>query len=249
MRLAAACAVIALMAVVAGADTKPSAQEEHGARWKQKRIDQLDGQRKELESEASRFKRSRQFAESNRVEKEIKYLKKQILDVKKMTLEEAFEEYEKEQFDLAEEKRKKSEATAKAIAEMARKANNTTRPLAILAMGIVDDVIGVPQLVVEVENDCAQAIEAFTVEAELFNKFGEAVSFGINENKFRGIDQDKLDAGKTRMCRWSLVLHRTATRADIWIARIKFADGSEWTQDKETAKSRQGNFAVAKKAS
>lgn len=238
--------VVPVIALAADADTKPLSQDEKGLRWKEKRLAELGAELKELEGKVSEFKRSRQFVEVNKVDKEIRDLKKTILGVRKMTTQEAFLNYEKEQSALAEEQRKKAAAQEMAEAERKRKANNTERPLVIAAIGIVENSIGIPELVVDVANDCAQGIEAFTIDGELFNKFNEPVNFGRDQNRFSCISQASIPVGATQRCRHTLVLRDTATRADIWISRIKFADGSEWKQDKETAKTRPGNIAAAR---
>lgn len=252
MRLAALL-LVAIPVIAMGADTDTkSVQDTHGAQWKNKKLAELADELSDLEHELSEFKRSRQFVEANKVDKDIRALKKSISSVKKMTLQEAFVKYETEQrqrdqADASPKVGMVSQAEAKSGgAESDKVEYDPDKPLRIAKMGIVPNRIGTPEIVISVVNSSPQAIEAFKVDAEVFNKFGDAVTKGIGDNSFRGIDQERLKPGESRLCRWTLHLQQTAARADIWVSRVMFADGTEWTQDKETAQSRKGNFVTAK---
>lgn len=122
-----------------------------------------------------------------------------------------------------------------------------THPLVIKKMGIVVNRIGVPELVVQVRNESGESIEAFTVSALCFNKFDEPMGLG-GDNLFNGISQDLLEDGESDLCQWSLTLRNATAYANIWISRIKFADGTVWEQSKEDAQSRDKSYLKAERA-
>jgi hypothetical protein len=160
--------------------------------------------------------------------------------------------------DLAIRRRKSinsylKEAQANAIAERQKEARRMEEldldrqvneaiknagPIAIIEHGITMNVINIPQLSIKVQNTTDQIVEAFEVDAECYDKFGDKVSLLGRGNLFRGLSQDKVKAGAVQRIDWPLSLQQNTAVADVWISRVKLADGTEWTQTKEEAKKR-----------
>jgi hypothetical protein len=245
------------MAFGADSDSQTATPKKQAAEWKDRELKKLREEQKTLEDKSSEFKRSRQFVEVNRLEKDIRAVKRQIAGIVKMSDEEAAQRYDAEQ----QTEREAAELAANKAAErqmaelreqeqrkadVARRQGNTDSPLKILGAMIAFNSIGTPEVMIRVTNDSAKTIEAFKVDAELFNKFDEPVTFAGSDKAFRGIDQETLEVGKTRTCTWNLALRDTAARATLWVSRIKFSDGTEWLQDKELAAKRPGNLVTAK---
>lgn len=108
-------------------------------------------------------------------------------------------------------------------------------PVRVLATGIHLNVIGVPEISVEVKNTKSQAVEAFEIDVECFDKFDDPVSWPGEGNVFRGICQTTLPPQQTTRTSWQLSLHRNTTRAKLWVSRVKLGDGTVWTQSKAEA--------------
>lgn len=101
-------------------------------------------------------------------------------------------------------------------------------PLHITRAVLTRNLIHVPELRLSVENTDDRPIVAFEVLAECYDRFGDkAVDIG-DDHTFRGISQRTIPPGQTTSVAWSLAVHSTAAKVHVRIARIKFADGSEW---------------------
>lgn len=166
--------------------------------------------------------------------------KKQLNERKQLTLPEwlriarerlAFEKQERE----AVEKQRQESAASRAEAAK-------TRPLAIVGTKLVRNVIGLPELTVRVENLTDQPVEAFTVDAECFNKFDEPVKAPFKGNVFSGMSQSTVAPGAKENSTWQLSLHGGTGYAKVWLSRVRFADGKELTQTKEEAAQCKGLF-------
>lgn len=127
----------------------------------------------------------------------------------------------------------------------AAKEDRDKRPLFIRGAMLRMNVINIPDLVVKVENKTDIAINAYSIKAECFNRFDERVNGISGSNVFGGLSQDTLRPGGSELGSWQLSLHRNTAYAHVWIARIKFADGTEWTQTKDEAMARN-NLVRAK---
>jgi membrane-associated protease RseP (regulator of RpoE activity) len=118
-------------------------------------------------------------------------------------------------------------------------------PVVMTASGIHYNVIAVPELTIEFQNTRSEAVEAFEVEIECFDKFDEAVTFPGKGNVFKGISQSTVEPkGKSRAS-WQLSLHRNTTKAKVWVSRVKIGDGTIWTQTRDEAE-KADNIAPAR---
>lgn len=144
---------------------------------------------------------------------------------------------EKQAAKAIEESRKERERIA-AEEEETRK----NRPISIEAIGLRPNVINLPELIVICRNNTTIPVEAYTINAECFNKFDEPVADIAGNNVFKGISQTTIQAGKKERSSWQMSLHRNTAYAKVWISRVRFATGAEWNQTKEEAKSRQRSF-------
>jgi hypothetical protein len=122
----------------------------------------------------------------------------------------------------------------KAIAET-EEANAKKCPLEITAGGIIDNIIGTPELTIKLTNHTKYDVEAYVIEAECFNKFDDPVRRpGSDTNLFRGIGQDTIRSGESDAAKWNLTLQETTSRAVVRIVRVKLSNGDEWNEDKDS---------------
>lgn len=169
--------------------------------------------------------------------------RKELNEAKQLSLTEWLEVARQK---TAREKAKQEamEAASQAAAERqkesaeARAAAAKVRPLSIAGLRLKRNLIGLPELLVRVENIGNQPVEAFTVDAECFNKFDEPVKATLGDNVFSGISQTTVAPGAKSDSEWQLSLHRGTGYAKVWISRVRFADGSEMKQTREEAGAR-----------
>lgn len=141
-----------------------------------------------------------------------------------------------------------TEAEAEAAQRAARaKAIEAARPpLEITATGINPNAIGVPELTIKVKNIKDARVEAFEIDVECFDKFGDPVTWPGRGNVYKGISQNAINANEVTLCSWDLHLHRNTADAKVWISRVKLSDGTVWEQSRADAV-RGGNLAPARK--
>lgn len=144
---------------------------------------------------------------------------------------------EKEAAKAVEEARKARQQVVAAAGEVRK-----NRPLSIEALGLHLNVISLPELIVVARNNTATPIEAYTVDAECFNKFDEPVNNIAGSNVYRGISQTTIQAGQQDKGVWQMSLHRNTAYARVWIERVRFSDGTEWRQTKQEAMDRGQAF-------
>lgn len=105
-----------------------------------------------------------------------------------------------------------------------------------MAMGgfVSKNSIGIPVVKIAGRNLTNKDISALVIELQCFNRFDEPVlGFGgIKSNKVSGIYQETIKANST-LGIMSITLngHETASVVKIYLKKVKFDDGSEWTSD------------------
>jgi hypothetical protein len=104
-------------------------------------------------------------------------------------------------------------------------------PLEITSGNIVDNIIGVPDLAIELTNVSSYDVVAYVVEAECFNSFDDPVRRPGSNNIFRGIGQSTIERRTSDAAKWQLSLQDTTTRAVVRVVRVKLANGDEWNED------------------
>lgn len=219
-------------------DSPPMSDEEQGfaEAEKQKCLEEIDEKIKEAQRLLKVAEKSKDKAERQARTSSLSGLRKQKAALLRLPQKEYLEKH----FS-----RKRSEAQAALKIEKENARYKAAGPLYIDRMGIVTNVIGVPELVLVVKNTTSQTVEAFDVSAECQNKFGEAVIFPGQGNVFSGTYQEKIMPGGTATVRWQLSLQRNTTKAWTWVKRVKMADGSVWQQTKAEAESKRVGFVLA----
>lgn len=119
-------------------------------------------------------------------------------------------------------------------------------PVSITGMGIVKNVINLPELVLDVRNNTSASVEAVDISAECFNKFDEPVNAIASGNVFKGTAQDKVGPSSEARMRWQLSLQGNTAYAFVYVTRVKLSDGTVWTQTKEQAKEKKVSYVKAK---
>lgn len=192
----------------------------------------IDDREKERRLEQKR----RNLQRVKEINGDIAILKKQLAMQNRRSLAEYLDEAKEV---LAEARREEARVLEKkALDEKVDAAIKKAGPLAIIRYGLVPNAINTPQVVVVLRNTTNQAIEAFEIEAECFDKFGDKVAFAGRSNVYRGISQTKIGVGREERFAWPLHLHDTTAVAKVWVSRIKLADGKELRQTKEEAEAR-----------
>lgn len=118
-------------------------------------------------------------------------------------------------------------------------------PVVIRKMGINYNVINLPELTLVVQNSEDTAVEAYEISAECFNKFDEPVKFPGKSHVFEGSSQTRIAPKATEKANWQLSLQRATTKANVWVSRVKMADGRVITFTKEQAQKKPYGIAKA----
>lgn len=108
-------------------------------------------------------------------------------------------------------------------------------PVSITRMGIVTNVIGLPEIVLEVQNNTDEVIEAFEFEADCFSKFDEPVNRPGGANRYCGQYKHAMRPRSRERVTAQLSLQSNTAKADIWISRVKLSSGEVWAQTKDKA--------------
>jgi len=156
-------------------------------------------------------------------------LKNRTVQLRKATEEELFNEMRIRELEA---KAAQLERERRALAE---KAISEAGPLVIVRYGIVQNEIGITQMNLEIQNNTDGVIEAFEIEADFFNKFGEPVTKIDGSNRYTAHHKFSLRPHETKMLRPQLLFQGETARADVWISRVLMPDGSVWKQTKEQA--------------
>jgi hypothetical protein len=199
---------------------------------KQATVEQLKADVARLEVEKSTASKSGKPRLANELTKHLKLKRQQLQEAESKTIEQCIADTEAEADALQREKR------AKAI-EAAQP------PLKIVATGITPNAIGIPRLGVHVTNTKAIPIEAYEIDVECFDRFGDPVTWPGKGNFYRGIFQETIPAKETARGLWTLHLHQNTAQAKLWISRIKLSDGTVWEQSRSAAVE-GGNLVAAK---
>jgi hypothetical protein len=110
-------------------------------------------------------------------------------------------------------------------------------PLKITGGLLKDNVIGMPELTIELENVRDSDVVAYEVEAECYNNFGDPVrSLGRGSHVFAGVGQTTIPSGEKKRSTWQMSLHDTTTKVTARVVRVKLKNGVEWNADKENVR-------------
>ena len=194
------------------------------------------------EKEMKQAQRSRQKEKVEELKEKISALRKKSNQLKQATAEElvpAMQQAERAakaaEFQKLQEKDRDRQIVA-------------AGPVSILRMGIVTNVIGLPELVVQVQNNTDHTIEAVEIEADCFNKFDEPVNAIGGDNRYKCHYKYEIEPRGTAVIKSQMSLQRLTAKADVWISRVRIGDGEVWTQTKEKAKGTPYGMARARLA-
>jgi hypothetical protein len=118
-------------------------------------------------------------------------------------------------------------------------------PLLISGVMIRENSIGVPEVTIEVGNTSDRTIEAYDVEIECFDAFGEPVKL-LGDNIFRGTSDDVIEESYVEESTWMLAVQQTTTRVAVRVTRVKPSYGQVWEQTREEAERSPGAIVQAK---
>lgn len=119
-------------------------------------------------------------------------------------------------------------------------------PVSIYGIGINTNVIGLPELTIEVRNNSQATVEAIEFDADCFNKFDEPVKKPGGTNRYSGHWKYAIAPGAKERMSGQLSLQGTTAKADVWISRVRLSNGEVWTQTKEQAKEKPYGLAKAR---
>jgi hypothetical protein len=196
---------------------------------RESKLKEMSDNVKEAERSVKAVQKSRDKTQIQKAKDELAFARKQLNTYKKRT--------DQEWLDAAQIRKSNEHLAATNAAETKK-----NRPLSIEALGLHSNVINLPELVVVSKNNTDKPIEAYTVNAECFNKFDEPVKDIAGNNVYRGISQTTIQAGQKDKGFWQMSLHRNTAYARVWITRVRFADGTEWQQTKQEAMDRGQAF-------
>lgn len=108
-------------------------------------------------------------------------------------------------------------------------------PVSILGIGINTNVIGLPEITVEVQNNTESTVDALEFDADCFNKFNEPVTKIGGDNRFSAHWKYAIPPGGKKQISAQMSLQRATAKADVWISRVRLGNGEVWTQTKEQA--------------
>lgn len=119
-------------------------------------------------------------------------------------------------------------------------------PVSIRGMGINTNIIGLPELVLEVQNNTDTTIEALEIAADCLNKFDEPVIGLDGKSRFSAHYKYAIAPRGKKQITAQMSLLRTTAKADVWISRVKLGNGDVWTQTKDEAKKTPYGLAKAR---
>lgn len=125
----------------------------------------------------------------------------------------------------------KKEAEEKRMAER-RKALG---PLPIDRIGMKGNAIGVPVVTIGVWNNSQQIIEAAEYKIECLDSFNRPVKAIAGGNTANVIWQGFMKPEESKLLEYTLNLRETTRKIAVWVTRIKYGNGTEWSQTKEQA--------------
>ncbi len=217
----------------AGVVDAAETQHRMGEDRKQKIVSSLQADISQIEADKAKAARKQKPRLSAELAKKLKFKKAELEVAEAKTAEQYVAEIE-------------AEAEAARRAERAKAIEAARPPLEIMATGINPNAINFPRLTIEVKNTKDLRVEAFEIDVECFDKFGDPVTWPGKGNLYRGIWQDRIEAKQTTRCSWDLHLHKNTAQAKLWIARVKLSDGTVWEQSRADAV-RAGQLAPAEK--
>lgn len=107
-------------------------------------------------------------------------------------------------------------------------------PLKITGGALKRNIIGTPELSLELKNVLHSNVLAYEIEAECYNRFGDEVrSLGQGSHIYRGIGQTTISTRGTKVATWQLSVHDTTTKVVARVVRVKLENGMEWNAEKE----------------
>lgn len=199
---------------------------------KQATVDELKADVARLKVEKSTASKSGKPRLTNELTKQLKLKRQQLQDAESKSIEQYIADTD-------------AEADALQRATRAKAIEAAQPPLKIVATGITPNAIGIPRLGVHVTNTKAIPIEAYEIDVECFDKFGDPVTWPGKGNFYSGISQETIPARETARGLWTLHLHQNTAQAKLWISRVKLSDGTVWQQSRSAAVE-GGNLVAAK---
>lgn len=118
-------------------------------------------------------------------------------------------------------------------------------PLVISAVILERNRIGVPEVTVLACNWSDRSVEAYDVEIECWDAFGEPVE-NLGDNILRATCDEPVPEAEVRPATWMLAVQDTTARVAVRITRIKPEYGNVWDQTREEAERSPGAIVQAK---
>ena len=118
-------------------------------------------------------------------------------------------------------------------------------PLLIGGVVLEPNSIGVPEVTVYACNLSDRTVEAYDVEIQCWDSFGEPVMHG-DDNILRATSQQPIRESEIAPATWMLAVQETTTRVAVRITRIKPEYGNVWDQTREEAERSPGAIVEAK---
>lgn len=118
-------------------------------------------------------------------------------------------------------------------------------PLLIGGVVLEKNRINVPEVTVYACNLSDRTVEAYDVEIECWDSFGEPVR-NLDDNILRATCQTPVRESEVAPATWTLAVQDTTTRVAVRITRIKPEYGQVWEQSREEAERSPGAIFEAK---
>lgn len=218
------CAVALLCAVELSDEERERVEE-----YRKTKIVGLNTELRGLAKDLRAATQSRSKSRIDSVKNEIGWRKKRISETKKATEEELFAEMVGEQRARAADEFRKAEAADR------EKEIAAAGPVSILGMGIHTNIIGLPEITIEVQNNTDDTVEVIEFDADCLNKFDEPVEKLSGGNRFSAHWKYEIAPKAKQRISAQMSLQRTTAKADVWISRVRLGSGQVWTQTKEQA--------------
>lgn len=171
----------------------------------------------------------RDKAKASGIKDGIAWRKKRINETKKAPAEDLFRSMvDSERANAAADFKKEQ-------AQRREKELAAAGPVSILGMGINTNVIGLPEITIEVQNNTDDTVEAVEFEADCFNKFDEPVEKIGGGSRFGAHWKYAISPKAKERISAQMSLQRSTAKADVWISRVRLRSGTVWTQTKEQA--------------
>jgi len=229
------CAMALLFAIEISDEEREQVEE-----YRKTTIAGLNTELRGLQKDLRAATKSRNKLTIDGVKNEIGWRKKLVNETKSAPAEELFEQMvRKRNANAAEELQKQR-------AQQEERLMAAAGPVSIRGMGINTNVIGLPEITLDVQNNTDTTVEAIEFEADCFNKFDEPVIGLASGNRFSSHWKYAIPPGGRKQISAQMSLFRSTSRADVWLSRVKLGNGEVWTQTKDEAKKTPYGLAKAR---